>query len=139
LHGRRMGGSSGKTGYRCRFPKKYGRKRVFGGNGKIYYTEYGRAGQNAGAWRDRSQRIGRNRMQQEIFEVEKDRFDLKDPSIYRLQGCWPKGCEACAMLDGLQLDVEMGDQERISALERFQDLDKIHGMRVQMSIHLPED
>ena len=78
-------------------------------------------------------------MQQELFEVEKDRFDLKDPSIYRLQGCWPKGCEACAMLDGLQLDAEMGDQERISALERFQDLDKIHGMRVQMSIHLPDD
>ena len=78
-------------------------------------------------------------MQQELFEVEKDRFDLADPSVYRLQGCWPKGYEVSAMLDELPLSAEMGDQERISALERFQDLDRIHGMRVQMRIQLPPD
>ena len=30
-------------------------------------------------------------MEKELFEVEKDRFDLKDSSVYRLQGIWQKG------------------------------------------------
>ena len=29
-------------------------------------------------------------MQRELYEVEKDRFDLKDSSLYHLQGTWPK-------------------------------------------------
>ena len=40
-------------------------------------------------------------MQRELYEVEKDRFDLKDSSVYHLQGTWPKDYKAEAVLDGI--------------------------------------
>ncbi len=40
-------------------------------------------------------------MQRELYEVEKDRFDLKDSSLYHLQGTWPKkDHKPEAVLDG---------------------------------------
>ena len=42
-------------------------------------------------------------MQRELYEVEKDRFDLKDSSLYHLQGIWPKNHKPEAVLDGEKL------------------------------------
>ena len=42
-------------------------------------------------------------MQRELYEVEKDRFDLKDSSLYHLQGTWPKDHKPEAVLDGEKL------------------------------------
>lgn len=78
-------------------------------------------------------------MQREFFEVEKERFDLADPNLYHLQGTWPKDCRAAAYLDGRELSVKLEKQERVSALERFQDLDLVNGIRVQMEVRLPDD
>ena len=69
-------------------------------------------------------------MQRELYEVEKDRFDLKDSSVYHLQGTWPKDYKAEAVLDGEPLSVVISAQERVSALERFKDLDLVNGERV---------
>ena len=38
-------------------------------------------------------------MAREIFEVTKDRFHLKDPCCYILQGTWPKEAKMRACLD----------------------------------------
>ena len=77
-------------------------------------------------------------MQREVFVVEKERFDLSDEKIYHLQGTWPKEHTAAAELDGKSLEVNLKRQERISALERFQDLDLVDAIRVQMEIVLPD-
>ena len=76
-------------------------------------------------------------MQRELFEVEKERFDLADKKIYRLQGTWPKEYAVTAVLDGQEIPVKISEQERVSALERFQDLDLVDGMRIQMELRLP--
>ena len=77
-------------------------------------------------------------MQRELYEVEKDRFDLKDSSLYHLQGIWPKNHQPEAVLDGEKLPAAISAQERVSALERFKDLDLVNGERVQMEICLPD-
>ena len=77
-------------------------------------------------------------MQREVFVVEKERFDLSDEKTYHLQGTWPKEHTAAAELDGKPLEVNLKQQERISALERFQDLDLVDAIRVQMEIVLPD-
>ena len=77
-------------------------------------------------------------MQRELYEVGKDRFDLKDSSLYHLQGTWPKDHKPEAVLDGEKLPAAISAQERVSALERFKDLDLVNGERVQMEIKLPD-
>ena len=77
-------------------------------------------------------------MQRELYEVEKDRFDLKDSSLYHLQGTWPKDHKPEAVLDGEKLPAAISAQERVSALECFKDLDLVNGERVQMEIKLPD-
>ena len=72
-------------------------------------------------------------MQRELYEVEKDRFDLKDSSLYHLQGTWPKDHKPEAVLDGEKLPAAISAQERVSALERFKDLDLVNGERVHTS------
>lgn len=78
-------------------------------------------------------------MQQELFEVEKERFDLVDKNIYHLQGTWPKEYMVTATLDGEEVPVTIAQQERVSALERFQDLDLVDGIRIQMELRLPDN
>ena len=56
-------------------------------------------------------------MQREVFVVEKERFDLADDRIYHLQGTWPREHTAAAELDGKPLEVNLKQQERISALD----------------------
>ena len=77
-------------------------------------------------------------MQRELYEVEKDWFDLKDSALYHLQGTWPKDHKPEAVLDWEKLSAAISAQERVSALERFKDLDLVNGERVQMEIKLPD-
>ena len=72
-------------------------------------------------------------MQRELYEVEKDRFDLKDSSLYHLQGTWPKDHKPEAVLDGEKLPAAISAQERVSALERFKDLDLVKERYMSMS------
>ena len=77
-------------------------------------------------------------MQQEIYEVVRDRFHLLDENQYILQGYWPKEYEPEAFLDKEQIPAQVRAWEHVSALERFKDLDKCAGQNVTMTVQLPE-
>lgn len=77
-------------------------------------------------------------MQQEVFEVKRERFHLLIPGRYLLQGNIPKESEMEAYLAGEKLAVETEDWENNSALERFQDLDLKRGRKVTVSVTLPD-
>ena len=73
-------------------------------------------------------------MAREIFEVTKDRFHLKDPCRYILQGTWPKEAKMRACLDGSQIKAEIRKLEVVSALERFKDPDLMRGERITAEV-----
>ncbi len=75
----------------------------------------------------------------ELFEVEKERFDLADKHIYHVYGTWPKEHTVKVLLDEEEILVDIAEQERVSALERFKDLDHANSIRIEMKIHLPEN
>ena len=77
-------------------------------------------------------------MAREIFEVTKDRFHLKDPCRYILQGTWPKEAKMRPCLDGSQIKAEIRKLEVVSALERFKDPDLMRGERITAEVRLPE-
>ena len=77
-------------------------------------------------------------MQQEVFEVKRERFHLLVPNRYLLQGNIPKESEVEAYLAGERLSVKTEDWENNSALERFQDLDLKRGRKVTVTVTLPE-
>ena len=77
-------------------------------------------------------------MQREIYEVKKERFNIADRQKYILQGVWPKDYKAEVKLDNTVLEAKLSRQERVSALERFQDLDFENGERIEMVVLLPE-
>ena len=77
-------------------------------------------------------------MSREIFEVTKDRFHLKDPCQYILQGTWPKEAKMRACLDGSEVKAEIQRLEVVSALERFKDPDLMRGERITASVRLPQ-
>ncbi|HIY01625.1 MAG TPA: glycosyltransferase family 2 protein [Candidatus Blautia faecipullorum] len=77
-------------------------------------------------------------MAREIFEVTKDRFHLKDPCCYILQGTWPKEAKMRACLDNSQVKAEIQKLEVVSALERFKDPDLMRGERITAAVQLPE-
>ena len=77
-------------------------------------------------------------MQREIYEVNKERFNIADRQKYILQGVWPKDYKAEVKLDNTVLKAKLSRQERVSALERFQDLDFENGERIEMVVLLPE-
>ncbi len=78
-------------------------------------------------------------MPKELFEVEKERFDLQNPMLYRLQGIWPKEYIISAVIDGKELSVQIKPQEKVSAVDRFKDLELISGIRVEVEIELPDN
>lgn len=78
-------------------------------------------------------------MQQEVFEVKRERFHLLDDSLYILQGNLPKDCEIKAFLDKTPLKAEAEVWENRSALERFADLDLMRGQKMTVTVHLPEN
>lgn len=77
-------------------------------------------------------------MSREIFEVTKDRFHLKDPCQYILQGTWPKEAKMRACLDDSEIKSEIRKLEVVSALERFKDPDLMRGERITAAVQLPE-
>ena len=77
-------------------------------------------------------------MAREIFEVTKDRFHLKDPCCYILQGTWPKEAKMRACLDDSEVESEIQKLEVVSALERFKDPDLMRGERITAAVRLPE-
>ena len=77
-------------------------------------------------------------MAKEVFEVTKDRFHLKDPCCYVLQGTWPKEAKMRACLDNSEVKAEIKRLEMVSALERFKDPDLMRGERITATVQLPE-
>ncbi len=77
-------------------------------------------------------------MEQEIYEVVRDRFHLLDENQYILQGYWPKEYEPAAILDKERIPAKIEIWEHVSALDRFKDLDKCAGQNVTISVTLPE-
>lgn len=47
-------------------------------------------------------------MSREIYEVKRERFHLTDRNLYLLEGTWPKGYEAEAVLDGKKYRLRQG-------------------------------
>lgn len=78
-------------------------------------------------------------MQKELFEVERERFDLTNSVLYRLQGIWPKEYTISATLDKKELSVKMKPQEKVSAMDRFKNLELAEGIRVEVEIELLEE
>lgn len=78
-------------------------------------------------------------MQQEVFEVKRERFHLLDDSLYILQGNLPKDCEIEAFLDRTPVKVTAELWENRSALERFADLDLMRGQKMTVTVQLPDD
>lgn len=78
-------------------------------------------------------------MHKEVFEVMQERFHLLDSTKYFLRGKWPKEYEVDAWLDDLKIDGTIEDCESVSALERFDDLDRQGGKRVTVTLELPKD
>ena len=74
-----------------------------------------------------------------FYEVEKDRFDLININKYRLLGTWPKGFLCRALLDGHEIRSSLQESERVSALERFQDLDSEGSVHARVAVLLPEN
>ena len=77
-------------------------------------------------------------MQQEVFEVKRERFHLVIPNRYLLQGNIPKESKVEACLAGEWMEVETSDWENNSALDRFQDMDGKRGRKVTVAVTLPE-
>lgn len=85
--------------------------------------------------------IGREeiRVRREGAFVQKNRFDLADPSDYILQGTWPKEWQPEALLDKTPVKAEISDWSKISTIDRFADLDSIQNKKITMRVTLPEN
>lgn len=77
-------------------------------------------------------------MSQEIIEVTRERFHLKNPQLYIVQGTWPKEAKMRAYLDQSEVKATIERVEMVSALERFKDPDLMRGEQVTATIELPE-
>ena len=78
-------------------------------------------------------------MPKEIFEVVRERFHLSDRTQYIVQGHWPKTAKLEAYLDNKKLETSVKENENVSALERFQDPEKMEGMQITATIQIPEN
>lgn len=76
-------------------------------------------------------------MQQEVFEVKRERFNLLDENLYILQGNFPHKANPEAFYDGRKLEISIKPWKNTSALERFQDLDLRRGEKVTITVRLP--
>ena len=77
-------------------------------------------------------------MQQEIYEVVRERFHLQDQNIYILQGTFPREFEVEAYLDEQKLACWMEPWENNSVLVRTQNIDLKKGEDVTVNVKLPE-
>ena len=77
-------------------------------------------------------------MQQEVFEVTRERFHLLNKNLYILQGSFPKECEAEAWLDDKKLEVSVEPWENNSVLVRTKEIDLKQGEDITITVHLPD-
>ena len=77
-------------------------------------------------------------MPREIFEVKRERFNLRNSRLYILQGTWPRDCEAEVVWGNDVLSADLEDWENSSALERFRNLDHAEARSITLTVHLPE-
>lgn len=78
-------------------------------------------------------------MQQEVFEVTRERFCLTDENLYILEGSFPKDSEAEAYLDNQKLETTVEPWENNSILVRVKDIDLKKGEDVIVTVHLPQN
>lgn len=79
-------------------------------------------------------------MQNEVFEVTRERFHLVNVNDYILQGNWPKEHRLQVYLDSTLLaHCTIENWEYSSALERFEDLDLKQGQKVTVTVTLPQN
>ena len=83
--------------------------------------------------------FGEDSMQQDVFEVRRDRFDLLDEQKYILQGNWPKEHQVEAFLDNEPISVLIEPWNLINSMERFDSLDLAKGEKITMVVPLPEN
>lgn len=76
-------------------------------------------------------------MQREVFEVKRERFNLKDEYKYILQGKWPKDYQIEAFLDNEKVPATLEEWEMTSAMERFENMGQSE--KVTATITLPKD
>ena len=77
-------------------------------------------------------------MQQDLLEVKRERFLLSDSSKYLLQGLWPQEAVAEVWMDREKLSAEIKPWVRISALDRFVNLEAQQGQRIEICVQIPE-
>lgn len=77
-------------------------------------------------------------MQNDIYEVKRERFDLVDDSIYILQGMFPKKYDVRAKIGKQKLESSVKLWDNTSVLERFADLDAAVGEKVTIQVKIPE-
>ena len=78
-------------------------------------------------------------MQQEVFEVTRERFHILNKNLYMLQGSFPKGYEAEAWLDEQKLEVSVEPWENNSVLVRTKNIDLRQGENLTITVHLPDN
>lgn len=79
-------------------------------------------------------------MQNEVFEVKRERFHLVNVNDYILQGNWPKEYQLKVYLDSTPVEqCSIEEWEFTSALERFEDLDLKQGQKVTVTVTLPQN
>ena len=77
-------------------------------------------------------------MQQEVFEVTRERFHLLDENLYILQGNFPKECEAEAYLDNQKLETQVEPWDNSSVLVRVKDIDLRQVVFETLTFRLPK-
>lgn len=77
-------------------------------------------------------------MQNIIYEVENDRFHIKDRHKYILQGLWPTDSRVEAYLDDTLLKTHIEAQIDIGVMNRYQDKYIEEASRVTIVVTLPE-
>ena len=78
-------------------------------------------------------------MQNDIYEVKRERFDLTDDRVYILQGMFPKKYDVKAKIGSRELDSSVELWDNTSVLERFSDLDAAAGEKVTVHVKLPKN
>lgn len=76
-------------------------------------------------------------MQQDLLEVKRERFSLKDRNQYILQGIWPEDGEPEVWLDKEKLEVKLEEWLDIGSEYRTINLDKRQGKCVTLNVQLP--
>ncbi|MCD7868739.1 MAG: glycosyltransferase family 2 protein [Clostridiales bacterium] len=78
-------------------------------------------------------------MNQNIWEVRRERFSLDDCNAYLLQGYFPKNYYLEVRLDSQIIQGELEEWIPASSVERFKSGESADGNMVEVTVHLPEN